>query len=335
MARTQQVQHTAGNAIRQKVDAQKAAKRAKRAAALAAAAAAEAEAEAQRAEAEAEAEAAYDDDDDDDDDENYDDDEEEEEDEDEDEEDDDEEEEAPMPSKKKTGVAAAKSGVNVKKSAVQTKAHAAKPTKAKNTPVASKTRVKQPSASASTRVSEKKAKKEPAPAERTRALKKPPQIEYFMKTRANGTEVKMKRTTTFLPNGEATVVERPFRRFHPGTVALRRIREFQRPRSKPYIKRLPLKRVFLEKVQNHHCLGDESFRIQRRAMLLCQEAVESVLIQLVRDSLDVIGGMTKKQTLTADSIYTTALLKHASLIPNMLEYKSQKLPPRSHFATTP
>lgn len=323
MARTQQVQHTAGNAIRQKVDAQKAAKRAKRAAAIAAAAAAEAEAEAQRAEAEAEAE---------DDDENYEDDEESSEEEEEEEsgeeesgdEESDEEEEAPKPSKK--------SGAHVKKSAVQTKAHASKTSKTSN----AKTRVKQPPASASsTRASAKKAKKEPAPApaKRVRTLKKPPQMEVFTKTRADGTEVKMKRITTFLPNGETSVVEKRFRRFHPGTVALRRIREFQRPRSKPYIKRLPLKRVFLEKVQDHYCSTDECYRIQRRAMLLCQEAVESFLIQLVRDSLGVIARMTKKQTLTADSIYTTALLKHAPLIPNITEYKSQNLSPRSHFAT--
>jgi histone H3/H4 len=326
MARTQQIQHATGSAFRQKVDAQKAAKRAKRAAELAAAAAAEAEAEARRA-AEAEEEEEEDEDDDyeadsNDDDVDDDDDEEEEEEE--------EEEEMPPPKPSKKAAAAATAAAAAKKKpAVQTKAHAAK---TKNVPVVSKKNAKpQPAPASTTRVLEKKPAKKTAPAPQARSVKKPPQVEVFTKTRANGTETKMKRITTFLANGKPSVVERPLRRFHAGTVALRRIREFQRHRTQPCIKRLPLKRFFLEKVQNYS-FGGKEYRIQRRAMLLCQEAVESFLIRLVRDSLEIIASMTNKQTLTADSIYTTALLKYASMIPDVNAYKSQKLPARSQFA---
>ncbi len=69
------------------------------------------------------------------------------------------------------------------------------------------------------------------------------------------------------------------KRFRPGTVALREIRQYQKG-TQLLIRRLPFNRLVREIAQNYHM----ELRFQGSAILALQEAAEAYLVSLFEDS---------------------------------------------------
>ena len=70
------------------------------------------------------------------------------------------------------------------------------------------------------------------------------------------------------------------RRYQPGTVALREIRQYQKS-TELLIRKLPFKRLVREFAQD---LGKVNVRFQRRAIMALQEASEAYLVGLLKDA---------------------------------------------------
>ncbi|KAM3067041.1 histone H3 h3.3 [Clarireedia jacksonii] len=87
------------------------------------------------------------------------------------------------------------------------------------------------------------------------------------------------KTRTPLPNGRTArkkplKVQKPKRRFKPGTVALREIRKYQKSFDL-LIPKLPFQRVVREITE---AVGDKVTRWQSNAILALQEAAEAMLV---------------------------------------------------------
>lgn len=79
----------------------------------------------------------------------------------------------------------------------------------------------------------------------------------------------------------ATKVRKPHR-FHPGTVALREIRKYQKS-TDLLIRRLPFQRLVREITQDV-CLVSKDYRFRHEAMLALQEAAEAYLVGVFEDT---------------------------------------------------
>jgi histone H3 len=82
--------------------------------------------------------------------------------------------------------------------------------------------------------------------------------------------------------GEGVAKVRKPHRFHPGTVALREIRKYQKS-TDLLIRRLPFQRLVREITQDV-CLVTKDYRFRHEAMLALQEAAEAYLVGVFADS---------------------------------------------------
>lgn len=80
-------------------------------------------------------------------------------------------------------------------------------------------------------------------------------------------------------DGAAATEGRKKRRFHPGTVALREIRRYQKDTSM-LLRKLPFQRLVREIAQNHK----SDLRFQSSALAALQEAAEAYLVGLFEDT---------------------------------------------------
>ena len=92
-------------------------------------------------------------------------------------------------------------------------------------------------------------------------------------------------------------VKKP-RRFRPGTVALREIRQYQKS-TELLIRKLPFQRLVREIVQEMY--KTENYRFQSTALLALQEGAEAFLVGMLHDS-NLIAIHGKRVTLMPKDI---------------------------------
>lgn len=77
-------------------------------------------------------------------------------------------------------------------------------------------------------------------------------------------------------------VKKPHR-YHPGTVALREIRRYQKS-TELLIRKMPFQRLVREIAQDFKSFNQDDFRFQASAVAALQEAAESYLVGLFEDT---------------------------------------------------
>ena len=118
--------------------------------------------------------------------------------------------------------------------------------------------------------------------------------------------------------------ERKKRRYHPGTVALRNIKKYQKE-TKLLLQKSPVKRsikkIARDVLENGNCTiymkAGQGIRFEKRSVLIIQEALEAYLVNLLRNAnhaaLHVGDGSTKVNRVTVlprDLILVNKILKN-------------------------